>query len=312
MTEAKKLFIIGCPRSGTTWVQLLLSQHPLVATAPETQIFAYYLDQLHRQWQHEDKGAEREQGRAGLSRLLSQAEFEGMCRTTAMVVLDKIASSNPDARVIVEKSPKHALSAAFIQRVFPEAFFLNVIRDPRDTVASLLAAGRSWGDDWAPRNAIDGSRLWVESVLRAREASARPAQYLEVHYETLRANPVPQLSDVFSWLGVPMSEEDCAAAVAACDLKQLQKTGNESKLPVPGARSPAGFFRKGVVGGWSKDLSRNEAAIVEYICGDLMDELGYARTSGSPALAARVGAHDALQRVRESIDWQLQRLLTRI
>lgn len=311
MTEAKKLFIIGCPRSGTTWVQLLLAQHPHVATAPETQIFAYYLDQLHRQWQHENTGPGREQGRAGLSRLLSEQEFEGLCRTTAEVVLDKIAASNPAARVVAEKSPKHALSAAFIRRVFPEAMFLNVIRDPRDTVASLLAAGRSWGGGWAPRNAIEASRLWVSSVLRAREAASPEVLYREVRYEQLRADPVPELRAIFNWLDIPMDVEFCEAAVAACDLKQLQKAGDDSKLPVPGARSPVGFFRKGVVGGWSKDLTRGEVRIVEHICGGLMEELGYERTAASSA-SARIGAHDALQRVRESVDWQMQRLLMRI
>jgi hypothetical protein len=293
-------------------VQLLLAQHPLVATAPETQIFAYYLDQFERQWTHESSGPGREQGRAGLSRLLTEVEFEELCRTTALVVLNKIASKNPEATVVVEKSPKHALSAAFIRRVFPDAMFLHVVRDPRDTVASLLAAGRSWAGGWAPKNAVSASRLWLDSLNGARNVSEPTSLYREVRYEALRNDPVPALAELFSWLSIPVSDDACAAAVAACDLKALQKSGPEKNLPVPGTRSPAGFFRTGLIGGWSSDLTRTEAAIVERVCGAAMDELGYPRAGSSRTAVARIVAHDAMQRVRESIDWQLQRLLQRI
>ncbi|HEY0304235.1 MAG TPA: sulfotransferase, partial [Longimicrobiales bacterium] len=126
MGNAKKLFIVGCPRSGTTWMQLLLAQHPSIATAPETQIFAYYLEPMRKQWAQERAGAGRN-GSAGLSRLLSDAEFEELCRTSAEFVLEKIRQRNPAAAVVAEKSPKHALQADFIQRLFPDAYFLHVV-----------------------------------------------------------------------------------------------------------------------------------------------------------------------------------------
>ncbi len=302
----RPLFVVGCPRSGTTWLQLLLAHHPRVATAPETQIFAYYLDHFQRQWREEHDGdTARLQGRAGLSRLLSQEEFEALCRLNASTVLEKIAAKRPDASIVMEKSPRHALHAEFIRRLFPDALFLNVVRDPRDVVTSLMAAARSWGRSWAPPNAIDAARMWREHILAARRVSG--AGYREVRYERLTAEPVAEVQGILAWLGLPAGRAECEEAVAACELSKLRE-GDTSKLPVPGERSPREFFRSGQAGGWREQLGRADVRIVEHVCAGLMDELGYERTARVRARPLRIPVHDALLRVRESVDWQLQRL----
>lgn len=303
------LFIIGCPRSGTTWIQLLLSQFPEIATAPETQIFAYYLEHFRRQWRHEHESPHRsEQGRAGLSRLLSEAEFEALCRLPARMVLDKIAGSRPAARLVVEKSPKHALMAGFIHRVFPDARFLHIVRDPRDTAASLVAAGRGWGRGWAPRNAIDAARMWNEHVTRAKAVSALDGQYRELRYEDLQSDPAGHLGELLAWLGLHRTPDACRTAVAACELGKLRRSDASGALPIPGEKNPSGFFRKGAVGGWRDDLRTDEVRAIEYLCGPLMSELGYEPTLAPDGKPARVALHDAVVRARESLDWQLQRL----
>lgn len=307
------LFVVGCPRSGTTWLQLLLAQHPDVVTAPETQIFAFYLSQLERQWAHEHTapGAVL-QGGAGLSRLLSDEEFDELCRRSARFVLDKIAASNPAASLVLEKSPKHALQAEFIQRLIPDARFLHVIRDPRDTVASLRAAAAAWGEGWAPRNPIDGARLWREHVESARRVSARAECYREVSYEALRANPVAELCGILEWLGRGVPTAEAERMVEACRFERLQEAADGEKMPLPARRSPGGFFRKGTVGGWASDLSARQVAAVEHVCGDLMEKAGYRPVSRGRRPNGSVLLHDGVQRIRESIDWQLARLLRHV
>ena len=312
-TSKRKLFVVGCPRSGTTWVQLLLSHHPAVATAPETQIFAYYLEPMRRQWAHELEGAHRAQGAAGLSRLLSEAEFEELCRVNAQYVFDRIAARNADAAVVVEKSPKHALQADFIQKLFPDAYFLHVVRDPRDTAVSLLAASRSWGANWAPHNIIEAGRMWRDHVLSARRAGARSDRFLEVRYEELIADGVGRLEAIHRWLGLPTDRSQCEMAVAACDFNKLKQAQNTRELPLPGDRSPTEFFRSGSAGTGLSELPRRQLALLEHVCGGLMEELGYPRVTRTGAGAkARIALHDGVQRVRESIDWQLQRLLRKV
>lgn len=309
----RKVFVVGCPRSGTTWLQLLLSKHPRVATAPETQIVAFYLVHFLRQWEHEHNGpTAKHQGRAGLSRVLSEDEFDAMCRDVILRVLERIAARNPGATHVIEKSPGHAVHAPWIQRLLPDARFLHVVRDPRDTVASLLAASRTWGGDWAPHNPVDAARMWRRHVTEARRIEhTAPHAYREIRYERLRTDAVDELESIVCWLGLSWSRAECEAAVDACALDKLSDQKDGRALPVPGEKSPAGFFRRGEVGGWSDDLPRSHVEIVEAVCTDVMAELGYEKaTSGMQHL--RIRSHDGLQRVREAVDWRLQKLLRRL
>jgi hypothetical protein len=44
--NTKLVFLVGAPRSGTSWLQLLLSASPSIATATETYLFATYTQSL--------------------------------------------------------------------------------------------------------------------------------------------------------------------------------------------------------------------------------------------------------------------------
>lgn len=313
----RTLFVVGCPRSGTTWVQLLLNGSPEIATAPETQIFAYYLDGFRRQWieEHEGKTA-RLQGRAGLSRLLSDEEFRELCALCARYVLDRISQRNPAASVVLEKSPRHAVLMEWVLEILPDAHVLHVVRDPRDAVASIMEAGRSWGAGWAPKNPIVAARMWKSQVEGARRAAELTDSYREVRYEDLRTRPVEELRNLLRWLGLEADSEACAQAVASCRLERLRGDGDGeavTAMPTPAARSPRGFFGEGAVGEWRSRLSERDARIVESICFHPMRSLGYEpELVDRPGRSARMVAHDMLRRFGESVEWQIERLLTRV
>lgn len=316
MGDRKTLFVYGSPRSGTTWIQLLLDQHAAVVTAPETQIFGFYLSGFRRQWREELDGAQQNrQGGGGLSQLLSEDEFHELCRLNAEYVLDRIAARDPSATLVVEKSPTHAAHARFIQRLFPDAYFLHVIRDPRDTVASLLAAGRSWGRHWAPAHPADAAGFWRRYVEKGRELRGTGARYRELRYEDLSSDTAGNLAGVLDWLGLEAAPAEIDEFVEACGLDQMRRkgAGSGSSMPLPGRKVPSGFFRKGQVGGWASDLDPGDARIVERVAGPLMEELGYAPAfTPRPGTRLRIRLHRGVARVREGLDWQLQRLLRHI
>lgn len=312
--DFRAVFVVGSPRSGTTWVQLLLDQHPGVVTAPETQIFAYYLDHFQRQWDREHRDpVTNGQGKAGLSRLLSEAEFDHLCRSPAAAVLRRISRRDESADVVVEKSPQHALHVEWIHRLFPDAYFVHVIRDPRDTVASIMAAAESWGRGWAPRHPADAARMWRRNVSSARRGGAITERYRELYYEDLKRDAVGEVAALFDWLQLDANQELCQDAVEACRLDRLKKKGTQEERPLPGSRSPDGFFRKGEAGGWRDDLSQQEVRIVEQVCSEVMEDLDYRPTS-SPGIgtALRIRVHDSLRRIKEALDWRFDRLLQRL
>src|SRR5438270_12024028 len=133
----KHVFILGAQRSGTTWALALLRQHPQVAgIATETHLFNAYVQSLEARWDEHRRGG----APVGLPTYLSEEQFYALLRDFAARALDLIAQGRRDVALIAEKTPQNALAWRLILRLFPDAYFLHVVRDPRDTVCSLRAA----------------------------------------------------------------------------------------------------------------------------------------------------------------------------
>lgn len=84
----------------------------------------------------------------------------------------------------VETTPMNISMADRIAQVFPNAFFINMVRDPRDVISSLL------DKNWGPNTPEEGL-IWIEKRLLAdRESLSKiPAsKQLTVHLEDLVIN----------------------------------------------------------------------------------------------------------------------------
>jgi hypothetical protein len=152
----------------------------------------------------------------------------------------------------------------------------------------------------------------VEHIEQARRVAEPGQQYREVRYESMKADPVGELQGILEWLDLKADRAACEDAVAACDFRELQKTRDSGALPLPSTESPQGFFRRGQAGGWRSELTRSDLRVIEHICGPLMEELGYELSEARRTRPLKITVHDGVQRVRESIDWQLARALTRL
>ncbi|RYD60973.1 MAG: hypothetical protein EOP84_36300, partial [Verrucomicrobiaceae bacterium] len=60
------LYIIGSPRSGTTMLQILLSQHPQVASTVEQTLFQLYVSPWLEAWKTEVYNLEEQGWKLGL------------------------------------------------------------------------------------------------------------------------------------------------------------------------------------------------------------------------------------------------------
>src|SRR5207249_10186807 len=102
-------------------------------------------------------------------------------------LLEPMLGNLQSGELFLEKTPGHVLFVPEIRALLPEARFVHVLRDARDTVASLLGASRSWGGGWAPRQANQAAGTWVNHVQAARQAQRilSASQFFEVRYEAL-------------------------------------------------------------------------------------------------------------------------------
>ena len=288
-TPARIVFIVGAPRSGTTWLQLLLFNIGGVASANETHLFSQYLRSAEETWHKlANRRSEKPNLRQiGLHPLLTEEEFIKLCRQFADGVFDTILKANPEARLLLEKTPSHVLHHAFIRKVYPEARFIHLVRDPRACIASVLAA-RSWAGDWAKMDLRHQVAFWKHHINAGRSLASSSDVCLELRYEDLSRDVSGTLINIGAWLGIPLTVERAREIEADCSLERLQS--GLAKAPWDLNDEPTGFFRSGVPDSWSTELSAREIRLIEQQTATEMGHYAYrpsARLSAPPRGAAR-------------------------
>lgn len=281
-SETKRVFIVGCRRSGTTWMMLLLAHHPQVVALQQIDFFrrlahlgrwfdtreAFGMRALTRELA---KGVSPEDESRGLKRIplsdvVSEDGFFDAVRPLAEGVYDSFASCNPEPLAVVEQTPEYVQVWDKILKVFPDAYFLHIVRDPRSVFCSHRNAAKSWADPTRfSYDPIEVAGEWTGDVTRARSIAGATERYMELRYEDLRAKPEEGLSRIHRWLELPSDVESVEGAVNACSIDKMRGS----------THAPRGFFRKGEVEGWRRELKTVDLQLLEFIAGELMRELGY-------------------------------------
>ncbi len=279
------VFVVGCPRSGTTWVQRLLAAHPCVRTGQESDIFDLYVGPQLRTWQQELAVDSSGRGGVGLACYFTDADFRSVLKDYLLRLLAPMVGELRPGELFVEKTPSHVLYVPEIHALLPRARFIHVLRDARDTVASLLSASRGWGRTWAPRRAADAARTWVshiQSAQRAREALPT-TQYFEVRYEALHADGERYLGEMARWLNLEWTDDAVRQALER-NSPQAARSGQGTPIPLGGefarggntsVKEPPGFVRRASAGGWQQDLSAFDKIQVWRTARATMAEVGY-------------------------------------
>lgn len=284
-SKLKRVFVIGYPRSGTTWTMQLLAQHPAVVACQQSHFFLA-LKHFEDWWQRDDKYGQRiitrssdikedEAVEAGdnsgipLRTIISSEDFYNHWRVFATNMFDKMASYAYGSQVVVEQTPEHLELSELILKIFPDAYFLHVIRDPRSVHCSRRHAISSWATqaNWS-KSPIDTAKGWCSYIVKGKQIGHVTNRYKEIRYEALLEDGSTHLEQIFSWLNLPSDPPFCKKALANCTIEKSRKS----------LVMPPGFFRKGAVEGWREEMSSSELRTFEYIARDLMEPLGYKPT----------------------------------
>jgi hypothetical protein len=244
--ENRMVFVIGSPRSGTTFVGNSLGSQPGFVDLGEVPLLKAAVPRL--------VGRPVEEQAREVRRLVQ------LVRNLGLVHGLRGVEQNPETSYVIQG----ALAA------YPDAKAVHVIRDGRDVVCSLLergwlGAGRAGSDD---ANQAYGAyaRFWVEAD-RHREfeeaseatraawawrryvtaARVAPAQTIDLRYEALVADPDAEAHRVAQALDADPAPLRAAFAKVHADS----------------------------IGRWRKELTPEQLADIEAEAGPLLVELGY-------------------------------------
>jgi hypothetical protein len=176
------IFIVGCQRSGTTLLRLMLDSHPRISCGPETGLLSD-LAVLHgRNTEYlRNYGLPDEYWDAKFAQFFDHFKTE-------------YALSNGKTRW-ADKTGKYALSLDYILRLFPTCQIIHMVRDGRDVVASHH-------DKWGYWSAIKATVKWPRYIDAARSAGAKlgSERYTEVRYEELVREPESTMRTLLTFL----------------------------------------------------------------------------------------------------------------
>ncbi len=270
--ESRPTFVVGCPRSGTTLVRVMLDAHPNISCGPES-LFLRHIADLERRHLQLDQF------------LVTQEEWDAHLRDLFVWLHAQRASQLGKTRW-VDKSPSYAMIPDFLDRLFPDCQLVHVVRDPRDVVDS-------WRRRWGLRSCLRATRTWRMSVQRARRFGvAHPDRYFEVRYEELVQSPEPVMRKLIEWLGEPWDARVMEFAsfppegnrpgrkrakvdkpAEASRAGALAPTSGPPSEPLP-TPAPSAMFATSI--GAGRRLSNLPVELfVRRSCGPLMRELGY-------------------------------------
>lgn len=277
---ARRLFFVGgFPKSGTTWVQMLLDAHPGIGCRGEGHLANRLAPALAGALQRHNAllANKHEHIFAGMPAF---PEFSG--QQSRYLLVSAIAllldAAHPDGKpVIGEKTPDNARHFATLASLFPAAKFVHVARDPRDCAVSAWFHNHRTNPAATLRQfptlgdfARFTARSWADSAaVAAAFIAGNPGRCLELRYEDLLARPRETLGPLVYFLGADASPALVDACARAADFATV--SGGRA----PGDEDRAAFFRRGEAGDWRRHLSEAEAAEVLAIAGAAMARYGY-------------------------------------
>lgn len=268
-------FVIGAPKSGTTWLEKAMDAHPEVVCRGEGK-FHMFRDELAKAGETYNRFLTQRNQQVFGRQTFPKMDIDELDRVFRAFVEVRMAREpvGPGVKRLGTKDPDIGLHLPDFAVVFPEVDYLHIIRDPRDTALSMWHHMQRVhpGVDNRPlmTSLVDTARGWSDYLRITRdEVRARKLSYLEVRYEDMVADGPAALTQVFSFLKVRADLETVAACVEATTFRKLS-AGRDA-----GQEDRQSFFRKGVAGGWRDELTEAQGAEVLAAAGPVARALGY-------------------------------------
>ncbi len=201
------LFVISAPRSGSTMLERMLESHSAILGGPEPHLMTP-LAHL-GPWAKVDKAPydhilAAESQRQFIERLPGgDADYWQACRAYCDVLYGKLME-NTDKSICLDKTPAYALVLPFMMKVYPDAKYVVLTRNPLATFSSF--ANSFFDGDY--RAAQEHNPL-LERYVPALAAVLRQDDVpcIHVRYEDLVQDPEAGMKRIYEYIGVPFEAD---------------------------------------------------------------------------------------------------------
>ena len=298
MHSARPVLLVGCPRSGTTLLSVILHAHPRIAMPPETRfLFPVYRrrnsfgdlsdEQNRRRLARQITGRGSRFSQLGLNRRAVIREIVNGAPTvgSAMAIVWREFARSRGKERWGEKRPLYWQQMDWLMRLFPDAQVVHLVRDPRACVTSLLDV------KWWHGGFQGALTTWALSDRELRGFGERAPQgsYYALRFEDLLTDPRDELAKLCKFLGEDFDEGMLDFAGAAGDIVPERKVWHSlTHEPLDPSRGER----------WRERLTPGDVAVIEAVTGAAMKHHGY-QLSGMGGRASRIRlAHCALETAR--------------
>ncbi len=235
-TPPLRLFLVGCPRSGTTILQSCIGAHPRVFTFRESRLMRTISGRraLAAKWGVASRAAPGQMraiyAELGLDAALCRPHFwvRGYVRDFISAVDRACGAAGKD--VWLEKTPDHVRHIPRLESLVRGARFIHILRNGAENVCSLMEVSRD--PSWAaqPLAMEEALERWSFDVQISMACHGRPG-HLVVRHADLVASPEMIIRRVDGFVGL--------------EFDPLQLSG----LCLDQIASPVETWKRGVSGG---------------------------------------------------------------
>lgn len=286
------LFLVGAPRSGTTLLQTILAHHEDLYSAPETSFFNRIVPELGVEFRNPEKRV------TSVHLELIENDFRYMTGIP-LSLKDKVSEGASILNVFeammmsfnkagkkrwIEKTTNHARAMLLIRQFYPQARFIHLIRDPVDSVGSMIRIRPTDLRDFRIRyvSPIFGfARVWQKCV---NGALRYPHQknVLHVFYEDLVRRPADTLKIVCDFVDIRYTDDLLHGFEHEADtLVSVKRSPWQESNTQPG-------IRERNIGKARRELFAGDVWLIQRAVKELASDMGYYATSHRAPLHSRI------------------------
>lgn len=257
MSEYQQVFILGAPRSGTTFLASLLDK-TIYGKPVETHFITKYYKRLEKYGDIKNRDVlrslvddilkERPVQQWGI-----RVEFEGFYQSlpknySYSDVVNQLMSLqkqgvNPFAWG--DKTPHYVGDLDILMNLFPDAKYIYIVRDGRDVALSLLEK------NWGPNNVYECAEYWSKLNRNADliHDMEKEGKIYSLTYENLVDHTADHVREVYRFLGSTVSDQEVETLSSTVIARNYGK--------------------------WKAKMTAGEIKTFEAVAGSCLNKLGY-------------------------------------